>query len=408
MKRVLLLLLLSLSTFNLFAQTPQKMSYQAVIRNSSNNLVTNSPVGMKVSILQGSTTGVVVFSESHTPTTNANGLISVEIGGGTNISGSFSNINWGAGPYFVKNETDPTGGTNYTITAISQLLSVPYALFSYKSQIDNVFDGDTSIWKFNGNNLYYKSGLSKVGIGTKTPSAGLDVKAIGETTLNTIIANFEADDSSGLFRVDKGAFVRINTNDYRGRIDLGGSQFTAPLNGASLFHTTGGWQWNRQLNIIGKVGIGKLNDGTADLDISGRYIQIAKDSAGQAGLVKNIPLNTPGYDGSLILGFVPNYSTIELRHQLGGYNGGPNANNFFTTFNTTEGGVSSGERMRISPNGNVGIGTTNPQRTLHVNDVMRLEPRATAPTSPAKGDMYFDSTLNKLRVYDGTTWQNCW
>ncbi len=58
--------------------------------------------------------------------------------------------------------------------------------------------------------------------------------------------------------------------------------------------------------------------------------------------------------------------------------------------------------------GNFGIGTANPARTLHVNAVMRLEPIATAPTSPAKGDMYFDSTINKLRVYDGTVWQNCW
>lgn len=58
--------------------------------------------------------------------------------------------------------------------------------------------------------------------------------------------------------------------------------------------------------------------------------------------------------------------------------------------------------------GNVGINTSNPQRPLHVNDVLRLEPRNTAPANPAKGDIYFDGTLNKLRVYDGTVWQNCW
>jgi hypothetical protein len=57
---------------------------------------------------------------------------------------------------------------------------------------------------------------------------------------------------------------------------------------------------------------------------------------------------------------------------------------------------------------NVGIGTANPKRKLHINDVMRLEPRNTAPINPAKGDIYFDGVLNKLRVYDGTVWQNCW
>jgi len=65
------------------------------------------------------------------------------------------------------------------------------------------------------------------------------------------------------------------------------------------------------------------------------------------------------------------------------------------------------ERMRLTNTG-LGIGTSTPARSLHVNDVMRLQPRNTAPTSPAKGDIYFDSTVNKLRVYDGTTWQNCW
>ena len=58
--------------------------------------------------------------------------------------------------------------------------------------------------------------------------------------------------------------------------------------------------------------------------------------------------------------------------------------------------------------GNTGLGTQVPARTLHVKDVMRLEPRSSAPASPSKGDIYFDDTLNKLRVFDGTVWQNCW
>jgi hypothetical protein len=57
---------------------------------------------------------------------------------------------------------------------------------------------------------------------------------------------------------------------------------------------------------------------------------------------------------------------------------------------------------------NIGIGVASPARTLHVKDVMRLEPLTSAPSNPAKGDMYFDGTLNKLRVFDGSTWQSCW
>ncbi len=113
-----------------FAQAPNKMSYQAVIRDNSNALVTNQIVGMQISILQGSANGTAVYAETQTPTTNANGLASIEIGGGTVVSGNFSTIDWANGPYFIKTETDPTGGSNYTITGTSQLLSVPYALYA--------------------------------------------------------------------------------------------------------------------------------------------------------------------------------------------------------------------------------------------------------------------------------------
>jgi hypothetical protein len=83
---------------------------------------------MQISILQGSASGTAVYVETQSPTTNANGLISIKIGDGTVQSGDFTNIEWANGPYFIKTETDPAGGTDYTITGTSQLLSVPYAL----------------------------------------------------------------------------------------------------------------------------------------------------------------------------------------------------------------------------------------------------------------------------------------
>ena len=115
------------------AQAPQKMSFQAVVRNGSNALITSVPVGMKISILQGSATGTTVYVETQTPTTNSNGLVSLEIGTGTIVTGTFSGINWANGPYFIKTETDPLGGNSYTISGTSELMSVPYALFSANS-----------------------------------------------------------------------------------------------------------------------------------------------------------------------------------------------------------------------------------------------------------------------------------
>lgn len=112
------------------AQAPNKMSYQAVIRDNSGNLLQTTLVGMRISVLQGSSSGTPVYVETHTPTTNVNGLATLEIGGGTPVTGTVGAIDWSQGPYFIQTETDPAGGTNYTIAGSSELLSVPYALYS--------------------------------------------------------------------------------------------------------------------------------------------------------------------------------------------------------------------------------------------------------------------------------------
>ena len=115
---------------NVWAQAPQSFSYQAVVRGTDNALVSNKKVGMKISLLQGSENGKAVYVETHTPTSNANGLVSIAIGGGTKdaTSTAFASIDWSKGPYFVQTETDAAGGTSYSLITTSQLLSVPYAI----------------------------------------------------------------------------------------------------------------------------------------------------------------------------------------------------------------------------------------------------------------------------------------
>ncbi len=104
MKRTLITLVILLSILILKAQAPEKLSYQAVIRNAANSLITNTSIGMQVSILQGSATGTAVYVERHTATTNANGLVTVSIGSGSPVMGAFTSINWATGPYFIKTE----------------------------------------------------------------------------------------------------------------------------------------------------------------------------------------------------------------------------------------------------------------------------------------------------------------
>ena len=134
------LVLVQLISTTTFAQAPEKMSYQAVIRDAGDNLLTNTSIGMQISILEGSETGTAVYIETHTPFTNTNGLVSLEIGDGTVISGDFNTIDWTTGSYFIKTESDPEGGINYTISGTSQLLSVPYAL--YAKSVENTDDAD--------------------------------------------------------------------------------------------------------------------------------------------------------------------------------------------------------------------------------------------------------------------------
>jgi hypothetical protein len=112
---------------------PKGMSYQAVVRNSSGNLVANAPVGIRISIIQTEPGNDPVFSETHLITTNANGLATLRIGSGQAVAGNLNDIDWSLGPFFLRTETDPTGGTNYSIVGTSQFLSVPYTLYAERA-----------------------------------------------------------------------------------------------------------------------------------------------------------------------------------------------------------------------------------------------------------------------------------
>ncbi|MDG1334074.1 MAG: hypothetical protein P8P74_17190 [Crocinitomicaceae bacterium] len=145
MKRLLTTTLFLSLVLGAWAQAPQQMTYQAVVRDGSDQLVSNAAIGMQISVLQNSPTGIAVFIETHTPTTNGNGLATVEIGTGNTVAGSFSGIDWANGPYFLKTETDPNGGTAYTISGTTQLLSVPYSLYAETAgsvAVDLVDDAD--------------------------------------------------------------------------------------------------------------------------------------------------------------------------------------------------------------------------------------------------------------------------
>jgi hypothetical protein len=132
-KLILSLVAIATITLSSFGQTPEGFKYQAVVRNASNAILTNQAVGLRMTIQQGAIGGTTVYSEKFATTTTANGLVNVEIGNGTPINGTFANINWANGPYFIETAVDVTGGTTYTVMGTSQLMSVPYALYAKTS-----------------------------------------------------------------------------------------------------------------------------------------------------------------------------------------------------------------------------------------------------------------------------------
>ena len=136
MKKTLLLpLIVFLSVLSSFAQAPQSFKYQGAIRNASGEELTNQNVKVRASILTGTVDGTSIYTETHSTTTNDFGLVSLEIGKGTPILGSFESIEWGVNPAFLKIEVDPTGNDNYILMGSSQLLSVPYALYAENAKM---------------------------------------------------------------------------------------------------------------------------------------------------------------------------------------------------------------------------------------------------------------------------------
>jgi trimeric autotransporter adhesin len=234
------------SLFTANAQAPQKMSYQAEIRNTSNILVVNTVVGIKFSILQTTSQGNAVYTETQTPTTSVNGLISVEIGAGIPVSGNFSTINWAAGPYFIKIETDPTGGTNYTISGTSQLLSVPYALYAANAWGINGNAGTNPTVNFIGTSdnkdvIFKRSNTIAGRIGAENTSLGLNslINSYANEAFNTAIGNSALkNNSDGKYNVAIG-FASL-TNNHLGSYNTANGNASLTLNTDGNFNTANG------------------------------------------------------------------------------------------------------------------------------------------------------------------------
>jgi hypothetical protein len=255
----------ALSSF-LWAQAPQAFNYQGVARDLSGTAMATKNISVKASILDGSLTGTVVYSETHAVPTNQFGLFTLSIGTGTVASGTFANTNWASGNKYLKIEIDPNGGTSYTLAGTTQLLSVPYAMYAAKA-------GDSK-WSDNSFGINYNGG--KVGIGTSNPAWALTIeKNASGADRNFVMLNNtnNGNDATG------GLTIQVGTDPSEiFSLGYGGPNYNLVPNSASraniqsknlalratsttgdiAFHVGGFENEKMRINASGRVGIGTI------------------------------------------------------------------------------------------------------------------------------------------------------
>ena len=195
MKNFMTCLVILLASLSTFAQSPQAFKYQAVARDNSGSILSNQNVSFRVSLLQTNASGTAVYVETFSEITNDYGLVTLNIGTGNVVSGDFSIIPWGEDLFFLRIEMDETGGTNWQMMGTSQLLSVPYALYSGKSGNDGDWtEASDALYRISDNDtLVTVLNEGAIGIGKTSPIALIDLAKINEDTARALNIEVSAD-----------------------------------------------------------------------------------------------------------------------------------------------------------------------------------------------------------------------
>ncbi len=305
---VFCLLLLAGSSLS---QAPESINYQAVVRDNSGNPIVNQQVRFRLSILQGSMSGPVVYSESQIKSTNQLGLVNLAIGSGSVLSGTFSSISWGTSTYYLETEFDPTGGSSYQVLGITQFLSVPYALYAKSS------GGTTNGWSLTGNT---GSNPATNFIGTT------DNIPLGFRVNNQKSGFIEP---AGTTSIGYGALSSNSTGTYN----------TAFGHWALQSNTTGTWntahgynalQSNTQGNANTATGWGALASSTGDHNTANGYGALIANNSGARNTAHgsiSLQTNTSGnYNSGLGYGALYNNTTGNYNTAIGYYAGVSTAN----------------------------------------------------------------------------------
>lgn len=163
MKQIIFTLILIAASLNYaISQVPQMFSYQAAIRNTNGTVLANEDVEVKVILRKVALDGDIVYEELHSKTTSGQGVISMAVGGGDPTYGIFSEVPWSES-IFIQIDIKKTGETSFNTIGVSQILSVPYALYA-----GNAIQGDGTLGQtvvFDGN---FWASTSRVNINDNT------------------------------------------------------------------------------------------------------------------------------------------------------------------------------------------------------------------------------------------------
>ncbi len=337
MKKALLLSLLFTAMAAVsFGQTWEKFNYQGVARNALGEVLENQSVGIQITIHSGTSTGTIVFQETHAATTNEFGLFSLQIGGGTVASGDLTTIDWGSDDYFAQVEMDPAGGTSYVDMGTSQLLAVPYAAYAkIAGEAPSSIAGDANyLVKFTGsdvggNSNVYETGMGYIGIGTDSPGRHLQISndAVGTTYLQM------NNQTTGLTGND-GMSIGVES-----------------AGGAHL------WQWESNYLKFGTSNSERMrvtSDGDIGIGTSTPDQRLSVHTSSGISYIR-VSDNTTGVTSGLRLGLSGSGNAYIINDEAA---------------KSLSLGTSGTTQLRILDDGNVGINEMTPDQILHIKQTV--------------------------------------
>nr|NQU91993.1 hypothetical protein [Bacteroidota bacterium] len=358
-------ILLSIATMLIFGSTilsqpPQSFKYQALVRDNSGEILQNQSVGIRISIHDATAGGTILYQETFTETTNQFGMVNLEIGNGTPTLGTtMSAIDWGNNHKFLEVEVDPQGGTSYVSMGTSQLLSVPFALYSDRSK--------DAPWENCDEGIYYN--LANVGIGIETPLFKLDVR--NPTAGGYVDVGVHTDDAGGAISAYSST-LPAPLEHFAGRLSLWSNAFTATgldlradgISSDIRLYTGGFGVINERMRITpeGKVGVG-TGDPEVNLDVVGE-IRAYHPGATTGEIYLSGPLASPGI---VMYSNEPDHfraNIIRTETGLGfGVHGASSSPGYGSLF--------------IANSGYIGVGSIEPETRLQINNTTQFNPDLT-------------------------------